>query len=402
MRIGILTHCVANNFGANLQALSTAFYLKNHGFEPIFIKWDYYLEERNKLMDKNQLYIHQHFLKEKGFIVTHSCKNNDDIINIIKDYDIQNIIIGSDAIFTIDSWIEKIKLNKKGIRYNSPKDKIFPNPFWVPFYDEIKSDFRYFYLSPSCQSSLYKYWSSSKKKKMKEYLSHASYISSRDTYTSLMLQHLLHSNTEIPLTPDPVWGFNSNIMELPSKDAILQKFCLKEDYILVSFYKGLEPSTAWFNSLANEAHKYNMTCYSLPMPQGNFNSPLQQNISLPLNPIDWYCLIKYAKGYIGNNMHPIIVSIHNQTPFFSIDQHGRKFISKIIPNDTSSKVYDLLKRFNLLEYRIAKNKLNEITTKEICEKIANFNIEQLESINKIMHSQYLDLMNNICLNFIKK
>ena len=237
---------------------------------------------------------------------------------------------------------------------------------------------------------------------MKECLSHASFISSRDKYTSLMLQHLLDSRKTIPLTPDPVWGFNLNVKNLPSKETILKKYGLEDNYILVSFYKGLEPNTTWFNNLKNSARIYNMTCDSLPMPQGNFSSPLKNNITLPLDPIDWYCLIKYAKGYIGNNMHPIIVSIHNQTPFFSIDQHGRKFVSKVISNDTSSKVYDLLKRFNLLEYRISKSKLNEITTNEICNRIMHFDIKKLTEINETMHKQYLSLMNTICSNFIYK
>ena len=74
MYIGILTHCVANNFGANLQALSTAYYLKEHGFEPIFIKWDYYLQERNKLMDKNQLYIHQEIQFSRLHVMKMLCR----------------------------------------------------------------------------------------------------------------------------------------------------------------------------------------------------------------------------------------------------------------------------------------------------------------------------------------
>ena len=39
MKIGILTFYRVQNFGANLQALSTYFYLKNHGHEPVMLEY---------------------------------------------------------------------------------------------------------------------------------------------------------------------------------------------------------------------------------------------------------------------------------------------------------------------------------------------------------------------------
>ena len=198
------------------------------------------------------------------------------------------------------------------------------------------------------------------------------------------------------ITPDPVWGFNYNFTNLPSKEAIIKKYNLKENYLLVSFYKGAEPDSIWFTNLERDALEHDMYCYSLPMPQGIFNSPLNKNISLPLNPIDWYCLIKYAKGYIGHNMHPVIVSIHNQIPFFSIDQHGRKIISRIVRDDKSSKIYDLLDRLGLLEYRISKNSLKKIHTSEICKKIIEFDTKKEAEISQRMYVEFLDLMTAIC------
>lgn len=37
MNIGILTYYRVANFGANLQAVSTYYYLKNNGYNPLFI-----------------------------------------------------------------------------------------------------------------------------------------------------------------------------------------------------------------------------------------------------------------------------------------------------------------------------------------------------------------------------
>ena len=49
MNIGILTFYQVANFGANLQGLSTYFYLKNKGYYPIFINYmsDFTVKEWN-------------------------------------------------------------------------------------------------------------------------------------------------------------------------------------------------------------------------------------------------------------------------------------------------------------------------------------------------------------------
>ena len=39
MKIGVLTFLNVANFGANLQATSTYYYLKNHGHVPVFINY---------------------------------------------------------------------------------------------------------------------------------------------------------------------------------------------------------------------------------------------------------------------------------------------------------------------------------------------------------------------------
>lgn len=40
MNIGILTYYRVANFGANLQAVSTYYYLKNNGYNPLFILYE--------------------------------------------------------------------------------------------------------------------------------------------------------------------------------------------------------------------------------------------------------------------------------------------------------------------------------------------------------------------------
>ena len=52
MNIGILTYYRVANFGANLQAVSTYYYLKNNGYNPLFMSLMIQLKtfRRNKPM----------------------------------------------------------------------------------------------------------------------------------------------------------------------------------------------------------------------------------------------------------------------------------------------------------------------------------------------------------------
>lgn len=69
---------------------------------------------------------------------------------------------------------------------------------------------------------------------------------------------------------------------------------------------------------------------------------------MPIDPMDWYCLIKYSHAYIGVLMHPIIVALHNAIPFFSFDQYGIRM--GLYKNYKSSKTYHILREANLLDY----------------------------------------------------
>lgn len=74
-----------------------------------------------------------------------------------------------------------------------------------------------------------------------------------------------------------------------------------------------------------------MHCIAFPMPVGiRFKHPFAYEIGIPLPVLNWYGLIKYASAYVGSNMHPIIVSLHNGTPCYSIDYWGRQISGEII------------------------------------------------------------------------
>lgn len=396
MKIGILTHCIANNFGANLQALSTAMYLKNRGYTPFFFYWDAYLKKRSVKMDARQLEVHRSFLIRHGFEISRPCSTPDDFKKAIVDNDIKDVLVGSDAVLTVGSWIDRIEVGKKGVSFKEiAEDKMFPNPFWIPFAGLVPQC-HFYYLSPSCQSTSYRFLPKGMLAKMRSQMSLFEYFSARDTCTKKMMEYILGNNATVSITPDPVWGFNHNVADIPDKEYVISKYNLNTNYYVASFYEGYEVSSSWLDSIRTLAIKDGCELYALPMPQGHFLSNLPK-IELPIDPIDWFAIIKYSKGYIGNNMHPIIVSIHNGVPFFSIDQHG-KHIWKF-HFEKSSKVYDLLSRFNLMDYRIRQNSWKNVPPTEVYNKLNNFSVKSAKRIAQSMEHDYLIMMESICKKF---
>ena len=103
MKIGILTYHAVYNFGANLQALSTFYYLKNNGHEPIIV--DFFPEKLEGKFDKNvpavQADAHKSFLK-KHFVMTNRCRDAEGVAREIVLNNIEAVIIGSDAVIHVN------------------------------------------------------------------------------------------------------------------------------------------------------------------------------------------------------------------------------------------------------------------------------------------------------------
>lgn len=392
--IGIMTHCVATNFGANLQALSTANFLRNNGYNPIFFRWSEYLS-----VDETtpQALIHQNFLKNQGIIVSDPCSNDEDFLDVIHKYDIHNILVGSDCILTYHNKKRfPYILTRKGfIRIEESKDYQFPNPFWLPFLRK-DDDISLFMVSGSCGSSDIPN-DETIKREMSRLLNRFKYISVRDSYTKKMVETILESSKIINLTPDPVFGFNYNRIEGTEnlKDNLRHKFNLPEKYFVISFYHQFWPSQEWTNELIKNAHKNGISCVSIPMPLGKRKSDFDVNIDSPIDPLEWYDIIRYSEGYIGNNMHPMIVAIHNAIPFFDFNIHGKYVFQKKIQVVSSSKEVDLLRRFDLQDYQIAQQRSFMVSPKKVIEKLLTFNRDYCKQCATILQKDYVMMMNTI-------
>jgi len=350
MRIGVLTyHCVPN-FGAQLQAMSTIGFLKRVGHTPVLLHW--YPKDLERLycrMVPEVQRICQMQFAEDNFPLSSLCRNEKQLIKEIEKQQLDMIITGSDALFRyVPKCDRKKSFSKRRLRFINnfvSSEDLEGNPFFCDYYGELSRQIPVVAFSVSSQSTPYQKMDDEEKNLMGKYLRNFSKITVRDTWTKQMVEDI-SGLQGIQVTPDPVFSFNQNCyIQVPTKNELLKRFSIPDNYVLFSFSSNL---------MDNEYLHRLMTVFSekgyfpvgLPEPEGVGNYSFEYNISLPLNPIDWYALIKNASGYIGTRMHPIIVSLHNSTPFFSFDGNGIFNSSGVFVHE-SSKIFDILKNAGL-------------------------------------------------------
>ena len=403
MKIGLLAYHAVCNFGAMLQLLSTYMFLKNHGHEPVIINWvakdleNYYAQNTPISQIENQLKLRLQLWKETAL-----CRTIKDVANIISNEQIDAVIIGSDAVAQHHPLFERIVFPCRNIiAINSvTSDVVFPNPFWGIWTDYLDKPVPVALMSAASQDSKYKYISKKLRKQMKERIMAFSYVSVRDVDTQKMFSFITEGQCCPSVTPDPVFAFNQNAASLvPSKEELMKKYGLSDKYMLISFKneKRSNVSQTWLNKFQDIAKHHGIQCVSLPFSTSLSAGELESEIALPLNPIDWYALLKYSCGYIGNNMHPIVVCIHNTVPFFSFDNYGSKHANGLFCDSSTSKIRHILKVANLLDCRIASNSLFRRTPspEHVFNKLQTFDKAKCKNFAQGYLNKYNEMMTKI-------
>lgn len=403
MKIGLLAYHAVCNFGAMLQLLSTYMFLKNHGHEPVIINWvakdleNYYAQNTPISQIENQLKLRLQLWKETAL-----CRTIKDVANIISNEQIDAVIIGSDAVAQHHPLFERIVFPCRNIiAINSvTSDVVFPNPFWGIWTDYLDKPVPVALMSAASQDSKYKYISKKLRKQMKERIMAFSYVSVRDVNTQKMFSFITEGQCCPSVTPDPVFAFNQNAASLvPSKEELMKKYGLSGKYMLISFKneKRCNVSQTWLNKFQDIAKHHGIQCVSLPFSTSLSAGELESEIALPLNPIDWYALLKYSCGYIGNNMHPIVVCIHNTVPFFSFDNYGTKHANGLFCDSSTSKIRHILKVANLLDCRIASNSLFRRTPspEHVFNKLQTFDKAKCKNFAQGYLNKYNEMMTKI-------
>lgn len=407
MKIGVLAYHSACNFGANLQLLSTVGYLKRTGHTPVVLNYEAedFVANYKKITPKDVYDAYADF-RERYMPLSRHCDCAEDLAHVLEEEQIEAVIIGSDAVAQHHPLLERILFPTRNIFtiIHMTTDRYFPNPFWGTFADYLQKPVPMALLSASSQDSNYHLFLPSLRRQMYTRLRQFGYISARDEWTKEMYAAVSCGKLQVPVTPDPVFAFNPNCKDiLPSKQEILQKYHLPDNYILLSFLNPQTVSIDWLTQFQTLANKQGIACIALPFPQGmKFQHPLQHEIPSPLLPLDWYALIKYSMGYIGHNMHPIVTSLHNVNPFFSFDNYGIRKWNSFYTNDSSSKINHILHIADMDDYRVSclSRHFEAPIPEMVLDKILSFPYQKAQKFASYYYQQYELMMNNI-LNFFQ-
>lgn len=399
MKIGILTYHSVYNFGANLQVYSTVGYLRNNGLDPIIINWipEDFEVRNNRSISTIQAEAHDVFIS-KRLPCTDICRTDSDIINVIRQENIKGIVIGSDAVLRHKPFLSRFEISKKGIILSRKPgiEALFPNPFWGSFIPLLGYKIPMIIMSASSQNTDYKYIRGKLRSRIKKSLSQFDSISVRDNWTRRMVKYLTSENVTPLITPDPVFAYNQNITKQFTKNEILQKFSIERNYFLISFRTQNVVSKNWLSYFQDCAEKINYQCIALTMPGGiHFDHPFSKEIRAPLSPEEWYSLIKFSGGYIGENMHPIVVALHNSVPFYSFDSYGIVRY-KYYVHEKSSKIYDILSYAGFLKNRISilRRGYKIPPPGEVFLRIKDFDFEKCQKFSNSQLARYNDMMAN--------
>lgn len=409
MKIALLTFLDVANYGANLQAASTYNYLVNHGHDVWAIDYRSYntifdkklSTWKRKLMHQNprvQDVAHHEFVSKEihnKILGLHTTKQ---VAEAIIDGNFGGVIIGSDAVAQHWPWFSTLKLGHKRPFWIEPmqRERRFPNPFWGTGYaDRVPTAM----MSVSSQNSRYESFSPITLHQMSKLLHEMTYISTRDAWTRRMMLKAA-PDLQIQVTPDPVFALNQNLgKKIPTEEQIRNKYSLPKEYVLVGL-RGQVFTKAELSELDNYFNSKGQSCVAFDIEgQYAYEHPFKYQIPLPLSPLDWFALIKFASAYIGSNMHPIVSSLTNAVPCFSIDNWGIKG-KGTEETKVSSKVYDVLCQYNLQSYwtSIEKNKC-DISVKKIFDLIQNFPKEGVREITVRRIERYNNMMTTILNNF---
>ncbi len=408
MKIGLLAYHSAINFGATLQLLSTYMYLIKKGHSPIIINWipddlaDFYNRITPQVQIKNQEQLRKNIWKE-----TELCKTSQDVANVIIKEHIDAVIIGSDAVVQHHPLLERIVFPCRtiiGINKNTT-DREYPNPFWATWLRLLPKKIPVALMSASCQDSAYKLIPAKIRREMRERIYDYSYISVRDEWTRGMISYITKQEILPPITPDPVFAFNQNTEEvIASKEEILKKYDLPNNYFVLSFLnrgKRTSVNQKWINEFETIIKANHAICVSLPFSHKEGFGNMTKKIPLPLSPLDWYAIIKYSKGYIGNNMHPIIVCLHNNIPFYSFDNYGRIHFNGLITSDSSSKIKHIITKAHLSKNRTScmSYYFKAPTPLHVFYAIQSFDYATCNNFREKYLNSYNDMLDNILNSF---
>ena len=370
MKFGILTYHAPCNFGANLQAYSIVKYFENRGFEVCIINFIRDGEFEASYCDEKQRPAHFIFSQKRLPVTEIASERN--ILNFVKKNNIDVIIVGADAVWSLDK--DNLKIFYLAWLWNSDYSK------------NVKAAC----VSPAFMGKTYLNLPEQEREIFKSSLLNFSYVNTRDEWTRKKINEEIMGLEYIKKTnPDPVFLLNDMCDEkwtpqikVPSKK-----------YVLISlpahfnkrfkFFKKL-----WIKVFAKILHKNGLNLVELPIPEGVSGFKFDYTVPYPIDPLQWFLWIKNSAGFVGLRFHAVVSCISSGIPFFSFDSYGSiprtlrylnilgiYFLGRKM--NTSSKIRNLLEGSGLEHLRVNGSSFFSVSPFKIFKYLKNTSPEKI-------------------------
>ena len=287
MRIGLLTHYLVNNQGAQLQMLSMYRYLEESGHQVYILTYEknFDFDENEKKKNSASILHFPYYIKEylfkKGlgltaFNVRKAMKHKKALRGFkflpYDTDDVDAVIIGSDEVFSIDVGCNTMMyghgINAPAIAYapsfgRSTKELL--EEFGV--YDVIRDGLRKMYR-----------------------------LSARDTHTQVMIREM--TGRDVPIVCDPVLLYDGDYSHVPVKE-------IRKKYLLVYSYDRHMVEPDEIDAIMTYARRQGLITVSC----GTYHSWCDRNIAC--NAEEWYSYFRKSSCVLTDTFHGAVVAMRN-------------------------------------------------------------------------------------------
>ena len=287
MKIGLLTHYLVNNQGAQLQMLSMCRYLEDAGHQVYILTY-----EKNFDFDKDEkkknsasilqfpYYIKEYLFKKGVGLTVFNVRKVMKHKRALKCFkylpydtgDVDAVIIGSDEVFSIDVGCNKMMY---GHGINAPA--IAYAPSFGRSTTELLKEFGVYDL-------------------IRDGLEKMFMLSARDTHTQTMIKEM--TGREIPLVCDPALLYGGDSYYVPIKE-------IRKKYLLVYSYDRHMVEPDEIKSIKTYARRHGLITVSC----GTYHSWCDRNIVC--NAEEWYSYFRDASYVLTDTFHGSVVAMKN-------------------------------------------------------------------------------------------
>lgn len=393
MKIAILTYHAAYNFGANIQAYTTAMYLKSLGHNPKVI--DYARDAKKQvyraLVPKEQWAGHDIFVETK-LPLTKGVNNKQELIDLVREEQFDGTIVGADAVWSYGSRHKEMPVYFLDWLFDTPDISHVPAAT----------------MSVANMSKGFKHLNKEAINKLKDVIPKFSYLTVRDGWTrEAVNKHVFGGKNVVEnLNPDPVFLLKDLVDEKLVNQGLIGD---KEKYILVSLPKNSKTAEneKWFKIFKKQANSAGYKVGELPLPEGKSGLNFDFSVPYPIDPIQWYLWLVSSSGFIGLRFHAVVSCISAGVPFISVDSYGSSsFVVKVLSRlgfhriarafDKKSKIYQLLKHSRLKNNRVhGLRDLIGSNPQKTLQKLTQTDRADIHNLCQSLKSKYVQNMNNI-------